>query len=85
MSEDPEEEEEMSEALEQMTLSANNTGTSLVEHEFVGEPVMFGEEAERKGCEEILAALTPSEKERLADPNMPLRHFRAEKVKQELS
>eukprot|EP00978_Attheya_sp_CCMP212_P048345 scaffold507113_cov83-Attheya_sp.AAC.4 len=73
----------MSEELQQMTLSANNTGrsTSLVEHEFVGEPVMFGEQAEREGCEEILAALTPSEKEKLADPNMPLRHFRAEKGK----
>ncbi len=46
----------------------------------VAEPNMFDPEVEAKGVEEILAALTEDETKFLADQNMPLRHFRAEKV-----
>jgi hypothetical protein len=35
---------------------------------------------EEKGVAEILAGLTDAEKAALADKDMPLRHFRAEKV-----
>ena len=35
---------------------------------------------EEKGVKDILAGLTDAEKGALADENMPLRHFRAEKV-----
>jgi hypothetical protein len=44
------------------------------------EPNMFDPEVEAKGVESILAALTEDETASLADKNMPLRHFRAEKV-----
>lgn len=46
----------------------------------VSEPNMFEPEVEAKGVEAILAALTEDETKYLADENMPLRHFRAEKV-----
>jgi hypothetical protein len=46
----------------------------------VSEPNMFDPEVEAKGVEQILAALTEDETKFLADKNMPLRHFRAEKV-----
>ena len=35
---------------------------------------------EEQGVKDILAGLSDAEKEALADENMPLRHFRAEKV-----
>ena len=44
------------------------------------EPRMFDEKTEREGCEQIIDALTDEEKMYMADPNMPMRHFRAEKV-----
>uniref|UniRef100_A0A7S4UWI1 CRAL-TRIO domain-containing protein n=1 Tax=Ditylum brightwellii TaxID=49249 RepID=A0A7S4UWI1_9STRA len=45
----------------------------------VGEKSQLSEEVERKGCEEILAALNEDEKSRLSDEHMALRHLRAEK------
>lgn len=35
---------------------------------------------EQQGAKDVLAALTPDERDAIPDPNMPLRHFRAEKV-----
>jgi len=46
-----------------------------------GEKALLDPKVESKGVEDILAALTKDEKDELADANMPLRHFRAEKVK----
>ncbi len=37
-------------------------------------------DVETKGSKEVLAALTDEEKRHMPDENMPLRHFRAEKV-----
>ena len=37
-------------------------------------------DVETKGSAEVLAALTDEEKQHMPDENMPLRHFRAEKV-----
>lgn len=45
-----------------------------------GEKNLLDPEVEIKGVRDILAALTDEEKSELADANMPLRHFRAEKV-----
>ena len=44
------------------------------------EKEMFEFNVEKDGCVEIMEALTEDERESLADPNMPLRHLRAEKV-----
>lgn len=43
------------------------------------EEEMFELNVEKDGCVEIMEALTEDERNELADPNMPLRHFRAEK------
>jgi len=43
------------------------------------EPRLLDAEVEDEGVQDILAALTDTEKSQLADANMPLRHFRAEK------
>jgi hypothetical protein len=47
----------------------------------VAEATMFDPEVEANGVKDILAALTEEEMKYLSDPNMPLRHFRAEKVR----
>jgi hypothetical protein len=47
----------------------------------VAEATMFEPEVEANGVKDILAALTEEEMKYLSDPNMPLRHFRAEKVR----
>ena len=46
------------------------------------EPNMFDPEVEAKAVEDILEALTSDEVQQLPDKNMPLRHYRAEKVSQ---
>ena len=43
------------------------------------EPTLFARDVEHKGVQRILNALTEKEKRQLSDPDMPLRHFRAEK------
>jgi hypothetical protein len=56
------------------------------EDDFGGEePRLLDAEVEEKGVRDILEALTEEEKSQLADPNMPLRHFRAEKGNTELA
>ena len=44
------------------------------------EEPMFDIDVEKDGCMKIMEALTDDEKNNLADDNMPLRHFRADKV-----
>jgi hypothetical protein len=44
------------------------------------EPNLLDSEVEKKGAKDVLEALTEEEKTALPDPNMPMRHFRAEKV-----
>lgn len=44
------------------------------------EPRMFDQKTEEEGCKQIIDALTDEEKMNMADPNMPMRHFRADKV-----
>ena len=45
-----------------------------------GEEPLFDPEVEKKGVQAMMEALTDEEKAALADPAMPMRHFRAEKV-----
>lgn len=51
-------------------------------HTYVGETPLLDPKVEQEACQEILAALTEDEKLHLADEHMPLRHLRAEKVRQ---
>lgn len=46
-----------------------------------GEPQMLDEEVEKIGIQAMLDALTVEEREEMSDPSMPIRHFRAEKVR----
>ena len=46
----------------------------------VGEPHLLDPAVETKGVEDMLAALSKEEAASMSDINMPLRHFRAEKV-----
>jgi len=46
-----------------------------------GEKRLFNADIEDEGTKEILSALTQEEASYLSDENMPLRHFRAEKVR----
>ena len=39
----------------------------------------FDEAMEREGCAQLIAALTTEELKNMSDPNLPLRHFRADK------
>jgi hypothetical protein len=57
------------------------TLTNKSNHLLGGEPNMFDIETEVKGVQEILEALTDQEKEEMSDTSMPIRHFRAEKVR----
>ena len=41
---------------------------------------MFDQKTEEEACKQIIDALTDEEKMNMADPNMPMRHFRADKV-----
>lgn len=43
------------------------------------EPLMFDPETESLGVSQILQALSPEEVSNMSDPNLPLRHFRADK------
>jgi hypothetical protein len=43
------------------------------------EPRKFDEAVEQEGCRQIIEALTPQERDDMCDPNLPLRHFRADK------
>ena len=45
-----------------------------------GEPNLLDLEVEKKGIDDILAALTEEEVNEMKDKTMPIRHFRAEKV-----
>jgi hypothetical protein len=47
-----------------------------------GEPCLLDPEVEEKGVADILAALTDEEKAQIPHPDMPLRHFRASKVRE---
>jgi hypothetical protein len=47
-----------------------------------GEPCLLDPEVEEKGVTDILAALTDKEKAQIPHPDMPLRHFRACKVRE---
>ena len=56
-------------------------GETTIQAYLGGEPIMFGEEEERTGVVEILKALTVEDRAQISDPSMPIRHFRAEKVR----
>lgn len=47
-----------------------------------GEPCLLDPEVEEKGVADVLAALTDQEKAQIPHPDMPLRHFRASKVRE---
>jgi hypothetical protein len=46
-----------------------------------GEPCLLDREVEEKGIIDVLAALTAEERKQIPHPDMPLRHFRGEKVR----
>jgi hypothetical protein len=64
---------------EPMMMAMTTTTTTEEEEEANNLDYVMTEE-EVKGVEEMLKALSEDEKNSLADPHMPLRHFRAEKV-----
>ena len=65
-------------AIEQtnQVLSITNNDNACVPNK---EPRLYDKSKEDQGCKEILEALTPQEIRDMSDPNLPLRHFRADK------
>jgi hypothetical protein len=47
-----------------------------------GEPCLLEPEVEEKGVADVLAALSDKEKAEIPHPDMPLRYFRKEKVRE---
>eukprot|EP00568_Trieres_chinensis_P001959 CAMPEP_0183308832 /NCGR_PEP_ID=MMETSP0160_2-20130417/22556_1 /TAXON_ID=2839 ORGANISM="Odontella Sinensis, Strain Grunow 1884" /NCGR_SAMPLE_ID=MMETSP0160_2 /ASSEMBLY_ACC=CAM_ASM_000250 /LENGTH=324 /DNA_ID=CAMNT_0025472733 /DNA_START=30 /DNA_END=1001 /DNA_ORIENTATION=- len=57
----------------------SNDSADLLRPNLSAETPLFDEEVELEGCRKVLESLTKEEREGLADRNMILRHFRAEK------
>ena len=49
-----------------------------------GEASLFDPNVEKEGVQAILESLTEEEKAQMPDPAMPVRHLRADKVRQKL-
>lgn len=66
---------------EENPTGAKIDGTTEVSPYLGGEKPLFDQEREVSGLEEILATLSKAEVSEFPDPSMPIRHFRAEKVR----
>ena len=62
-------------------MSPTTTPTSTQEEMLGGEAHLLDANVEIKGVEAMMQDLTDEEKASLADASMPMRHFRAEKVR----
>ena len=56
-----------------------------MEELYGGEPHLLDADTEKEGVQSMMAQLTSEEKSALADLSMPMRHFRQEKVRFEMT
>jgi hypothetical protein len=66
---------------EKMTDVSIDSDTPVCHKTVGGEPCLLDREVEEKGVADMLEALSDEEKGQIPHPDMPLRHFRGEKVR----